>query len=670
AELLAGCPQLKVLATSRAPLRLRAERELAVPPLPLAAPAPGLVTAGASNPAALGPAVELFVERASTRGAQLSRGAEELAACAEICLLLDGLPLAIELAAARSTIFAPPELLARLRSSEHGVALGLLRGGPRDLPARQQTLQATIAWSYGLLEPAARRLLARLSAFAGGFTVEAAEAVCGEAPDPAAPPVIDLLADLVEQSLARRREEPAGETRFHLLETVRAFARGALEASGEGEAARLSHAHHMLALARQLAPAARYVVAPAPPPRLERELDNLRAALAWCLKGGDPPLGLNLAVRLTWFWDVRRHWREGYGWLVSGLAACGAAAAGAPEMDGLLIRARQGAAWLAHRFGDMVAAEAHTATAMALAEALGDRAALGRSLCDRAIFGFLESADLTAAAALLGRSLGIFRDQGDQTEIAQVLMAWSDLANSAGDYAQALELSKASVETARATGDPDLLVSALDQLALAHLGRDEYDQAIAVSEEGLAIIRGLDGGAALPGFSYVHEQVALRKGDYGVAVACAEQILTFWRDLGDPLMQGYALDDLARAVAMLGDRERAQRLYGESIKWLLAVGDRTGVLYRLQGLAALDLAQGYAERAARLCGALEALLAEARHELIAPYRQEHEQSLAALSAQLGPEAMAAAMDAGRRLTLEQAVGEALAPARPTPWYSA
>jgi non-specific serine/threonine protein kinase len=317
ARLLAASPGVTVLATSREVLRLSGEHVVAVPPLALpdpTAPAiPERVTAA--------PAERLFCERARAADAAFALTAENAAAVAAVCARLDGLPLALELAAARVRLLPPRELLERLDPR-----LPLLTGGPRDAPARQQTLRAALAWSDALLTRDEQALFRRLGVFAGGGTLEAAEAVCAGGTGDEAIAVLDGAASLLDKSLLRREDGPGGEPRLGMLETVGEYARERLEASGEAEAVRRRHAAYFTGLAERAAPELHGPRQREWIDRLERERDNLRAALRWAVPPpGAPPapdrgpaaagLGLRLGLALFWFWFVRGPRREGLDWL-------------------------------------------------------------------------------------------------------------------------------------------------------------------------------------------------------------------------------------------------------------------------------------------------------------------------------------------------------------------
>jgi predicted ATPase/DNA-binding SARP family transcriptional activator len=310
-ELLASCPRLKLLVTSRAPLRIRGEQELPVAPLAL----PDL--AHLPDPQALSryAAVELFIQRAVSVQPDFRVTSENAPALAAICSRLEGLPLAIELAAARIKLLSPQGILDRL-----GSRLALLTWGPRDLPARQQTMRHTIAWSYDLLSAEERRLFRRLAIFAGGCTLEAAETVCNVSGD-SAPAVLDGMAALVEQSLLRQDERAEGQPYFTMLETIREYGLEQLVTSGELADVQRRYTSYYVAMAETAEPELRGPHQVAWLDRLEREHDNLRAALARCLAtAGQAELGLRLAARLGWFWYLHGHLSEGRRWLQQALA--------------------------------------------------------------------------------------------------------------------------------------------------------------------------------------------------------------------------------------------------------------------------------------------------------------------------------------------------------------
>jgi predicted ATPase len=372
-ELLEASAGLKVLVTSRAALHVRGEHELAVPPLTLPDP-----ERHRSAKAVLRyPSAALFVERAAAIRPDLALTDETAPAVAEICGRLDGLPLAIELAAARIRLLTPQAMLLRLDRR-----LPLLTGGPRDLPARQRTLRDAIGWSHDLLRADERRLFRRLAAFAGGWTLAAAAAVAGDQAEsvlaPPSPPVLpptpdleilDALASLVDKSLVRPDEPADGESRFFMLATIREYATEQLEANGEGQAIRRRHAAYYLALAEAAEPEFTGPKQGTWLARLDREHANLRAALHWLRQDGDGEWqGLRLSAALWRFWWLRSHFAEGRAHLRTFLALAGTAAPAA-----LRAKALHALGELAFRQGDRLEAHGPLEAGLALCEQAGDR---------------------------------------------------------------------------------------------------------------------------------------------------------------------------------------------------------------------------------------------------------------------------------------------------------
>src|SRR5205085_5268538 len=367
AELLATCRRLKVLVTSRAALHVRGEHEFPVQPLALP---------DATRPSDLTllsqvAAVALFLQCAQGVRADFALTAGNASTVAAICTRVDGLPLALELAAAHCKLLAPQALLRRL-----GSRLGLLTGGARDLPARQQTLRATLAWSYDLLEASERALFRRLAVFVGGCTLEAAEAV-GNAPGHQ--DVVEGLASLVDKNLLRLEEQAQGEPRFGMLETIREYAWERLEASGVAEEVRRRHAVYYLELAEAAQPGMRVAEQGVWFERLERELNNLRGALGWAQEAGEAEIGLRLAGALWWVWKRLGYLSEGRNWS-EGLLALQESCARSSGATAIRANALRAAGRLALRQGDYGRAVALFEQRLALHRELGDKWGVAESL--------------------------------------------------------------------------------------------------------------------------------------------------------------------------------------------------------------------------------------------------------------------------------------------------
>ncbi|HEX9371769.1 MAG TPA: tetratricopeptide repeat protein, partial [Roseiflexaceae bacterium] len=474
AELLAACPRLIILTTSRAVLHLRGEHEFAVPPLAL----PDLADLPPLDELARVAAVDLFVRCAQAVRPDFALTSASAPAVAEICHRLDGLPLAIELAAARIRLFSPAALLARL-GRPRGSPLQVLTGGPRDLPARQQTLRAAIAWSYDLLGEAEQRLFARLGVFVCGLTLEAAEAVCGIA-DRRLPiaddgdqstiynlqsTILDGLSALIDQSLLRQEAPDEAEPRVEMLETIREYALERLEAGGEAAEIRRRHARYFLALAERAERELWGSRQAAWLRRLDAENGNLRAALAWSQsEAGDVEIGLPLAGALWYYWALRSRYCEGRQWLEDALARSGGAATPARA------QALNGAGRLAEKQGYSTRAQALLEEALSLHRAHGDAEGvaiallyLGRTARDRG--------DYQRAEAIEQESLDLFRDQGSAWGVRWALFSLGDAALDQADAARAAELFEESLALCRASGDRNGTT-----VSLMNLGRVAYAQ--------------------------------------------------------------------------------------------------------------------------------------------------------------------------------------------------
>jgi predicted ATPase/DNA-binding CsgD family transcriptional regulator len=486
ADLLAACPKLNVLVTSRAVLHLSGEHEMPVPPLELPDPQRPV------DPASLAQyeAVSLFVQRAQAARPDFAVTAATAPAIAELCARLDGLPLAIELAAARVKLLSPQALLARL-----GRRLTLLTGGPRDLPARQQTLRSTMDWSYDLLEPAERALFARLAVFVGGCSLDAVERVAScelrVASDPSPHSLLathdsplDLLDSLLSKSLLRRAEGPDGEPRFEMLETIREYAAERFEAGDDAEAVRRAHAAYFLALAEEAAPALTGPDQGAWLARLERDHDNLRAALAWAVERDDADIGLRLVAALGQFWETRSHLTEGQGWLERALASWPAAPT--PERAAALTSAGN----IAYLRGEYGRSAAFHDESLTLRRAVHDRAGIAQSLHNLGRVAHYQG-DFERAAALYEEGLAIRRALGDKPGVAMSLNGAGVLARNRGDLARSRALYEESLALFRELGDARGIGLVLNNLARVARDLEAWDEAAALCTESLALFQDL-----------------------------------------------------------------------------------------------------------------------------------------------------------------------------------
>ncbi len=529
ASLLGSSPGLSVLVTSRTRLRLRGEREYPLTPLPL----PDSRQAAPLNRLTQYAAVALFIERAQAAQPTFAVSAANAPAIAEICARLDGLPLAIELAAVRVKLLPPPAMLARLSRQ-----LTLLTGGARDLEERQQTMRATLAWSAALLTSAEQTLFQRLAVFVGGCTLEAAEAVCA-APDGAAPLEVDLLEGLntlVDHSLVQQREED-DEPRFGMLQVIREYALERLESSGEADALRRAHAAYFLTLAEL---ADQGMVGPqegAWLERLEAEHDNLRAALGWAREQREVETGLRLVAALRGFWWGHGHLREGREW-VEGLLAQ-TAGEGFEIEDGALhteggvadatslalaqVRARAllTGGTMSVWQGDAAVAGRWLAAAAALAKSVGDPHTAAEALNERGILAAHQGA-WEQAVAYYEESLALWRPLGNEWGIGLALNNLGDVAIHLGDLERATTALAEALERSRAVADQGMVAFCLLNLGWVARLRGAVAQAEGLQREALALA---------------------------------------W-ELGDPLRCAAALEQLASTAGAAGQGARAARLLG------------------------------------------------------------------------------------------------------------
>ena len=525
ADLLATCPRVRVLATSRAPLHLRGEREHPVSPLPL----PDLALPPTAETLSRAAAAELFLRRVMDIRPTFTLTDDNAPAIAAICRRLDGLPLAIELAAARGKLLAPQALLARLERR-----LPLLTGGARDLPARQQTLRGAIAWSYDLLPAAEQALFRRLAVFRGGCTIDAAETVCGAA-GPLALDPIDGLASLIDKNLALQTEMAGGEPRVTMLETIREFGLECLAQHGEADATGDAHARYFLTLAeetraRLTGPDHRDWLE-----RLEWEHDNCRAALQWLRERQAVDQGLRLGRALSRFWFLRSHLTEGRAQLEAFLAL--PATTGPTQTRA---RALQALGQLVYRQGNYPAARAALEESLAIVRALGDRPGAAATLRELGRLA-LDQGEFPAAGPLLRDSLALQRDLNDTYGIAWSLNCLGQLAFFQGDDQTAEARLTECLDLFRRLGDQWGIGPTM--FFLGHIACDRGDYAAArahliESLNTVAISRHWVTAFVLQGLAHV----AAARGQAARALRLAGAAEALRRVIASPLAPAWAAD--------------------------------------------------------------------------------------------------------------------------------
>jgi tetratricopeptide (TPR) repeat protein/DNA-binding CsgD family transcriptional regulator len=521
---------------------------------------------------------------------------------------LDGLPLAIELAAGRSKLFSPQALLPRLQSR-----LTLLVGGARDLPLRQQTLRGTIAWSYNLLEEDEKRLFRRLAVFVGGCTLEAVEAIC-TAHKTLEEDMLDVVARLVDKSLLRQEAQFDGEPRLLMLETLREYGLERLAASGEEDTMRRKHTTFFLALAEESEPKLRSNEQSSWYSRLEIEHDNLRAALRWTLEDQQAELALRLGGVLFRFWRYRNHVREGRSWLEQVLLQPGAQAHSIARAKAL-----RGAGLLAISQGDFPEAHRLLEESVSIGREVGapGKRDLGVALALLGQVALLQGKP-SAACDLSAESVRLFQEVGEHWGLARSLCYLGKAMTELGDSGAARPLLEESVKMFRVTGDRQLLVQSLNALGL----------------------------------------VALRREDYAGAHSLFEEALSVARETGAEQHLAEALTHLGTLALRMSDYQQSAALYQQSLALNRVLGNRDGIAENLAGLAEVASLLGQPERAARLFGAVEALREVSNISLPPLRRAAYDHTVGGIRAQLDESAFGAAWSHGRAMLLEQVIAHA------------
>jgi predicted ATPase/Tfp pilus assembly protein PilF len=684
ADLLATSPHLKLLVTSRVVVRVRGEQEFPLRPLAL----PDLAALPPVEQLAQVPSVALLLARAQAVVPSFALTATNASALAAICHRLDGLPLALELAAVRLKLFSPQALLAQLEQRRLSLA-----DGAHDLPRRQQALRDTLAWSYDFLPSTEQALFRRLAAFVGGCPLEAVEPVCN-----AAGPLLDVfdgLATLLDHALLQREEVPrSGEVRLLMLETAREYALEQLQAHAEVTAMQRAHAHYYLRLVETAESELRGAQQQAWFAQLAREQENVRAALHWAQATGEVELGLRLGGAFYRFWYTRGSAAEGRQWLDTFIAQTSPEAPfRQTERWGCALNA---AGVLAAQQGDYEQAEQYHRADLTLCRQLGvptgiassltnlGRALVGQGHYAEAIALWEESLNLARAigserriattwhnlgylaykqgqyqraAQCYAESLAVRRCLGDRYGIVSTLVNWGQLACEQGEYAQAGVLLEEALAISRAAEWREDTAA-----ALAHLGRVAYAQgdlerAEAWCSESLAVVPEGSVGEFRPDALSVLGKVASQRGAYGQAAALQEESLAVRRRMRDHVGVTEALADLGRLALVQGMPTGAERLYLEAFEIYQALGTKHHLARCLEGLAGLAAAQGQAEQAARLLGVASALREEVGAPLPPIERASVERLLDETRLALGLDDFSTAWTAGRTLRLEELLPE-------------
>lgn len=684
AGLLTAAPGLTVLVTSRAVLRISGEQEYPVPALGVPDPQQLPEIAALSRYGA----VELFVQRARATMPDFELTIANAAPIAEICVRLDGLPLAIELAAGRSRLFGPHALLARLDNR-----LQFLTGGARDLPERHQTIRNTIAWSYRLLDDAQQQLFRRLAVFASGCAIAAVETVCQANGDTR----IDALAGLsmlVEQSLVRPVGDGDGELRFTMLETIREYAVEQLVASGEELALRRVHAYYYLTLAETAEPALRGPDLLGRLERLEMEHDNLRAALAWSLADtGDAELGVRLAAALGRFWFLKGHFLDLERWSARAIARIATVPAAMRET--LYAKVLLSRAFCAYQVRDLTLAAALGAESLAHYEAVGDRwgsvisrifigieraredcedvrvqlehcVALAREVGDPWLIAFaLEMLAWDAyddkdpqLVPLYEESLMLARKVADPWLIAQILRGIGYEAGAQGNYPQATALFEECLALCENLGARRIMTWTLAGLELALIHQGEYAAARRRNAERERLEQELGNRSGVQATRWFRGRLDLLQGRLAEARACFEEYLGFARDTDYTQGIILALCSLGQVTLAQGQQAQAAQRFAQSMRLCCVHGMWRDAIQSLEGVAVIASATD-PKRAARLFGAAAGQRDEHGSLFIPVIPAQYDWALATMHAKLDDATFAVEWTEGRAMTLEQAIAYAL-----------
>lgn len=583
-SILAACPTLKVLVTSRACLRIYGEQEFLVTPL---------------EPSS---AVQLFVQRATAVRPNFAITAANSSAVGEICSRVDGLPLAIELAAARTKILSPAAILDRLQSP-----FELLTGGALDLPERQQTLRNTIAWSHGLLNEEEQKLFRRFSIFSGGSTLEGAEAVCNTGRDLGID-LFDGLSSLVDKNLVQRMDRPDAESRFTMLETIREYALEHLASSDEERLVRRAHAAYCLVLAEEGNPELSEAERGLWLARCDLEIDNFRSALDYLFKNHELEWGLRLSMALFRFWDMREHLIEGRARLEQILELAGSRHSAQRAKIAIFLGA------LSTAQGDFPAAEQFLEKSLSWYEGLGDRWGIAASLNALGI-SRRDRGDYVAAQRYLERSLACWRTLPDHLATARCLHNLANVVRVRGDYARAQRTLREATEIFEEIGD-------------------RSGAAWSLNQQG---------------------DLAREQGHADVARDLYQRALSSFRQAGDPWGSARSLSDLGYIQCEQGDYESAHAAYREALEMFAHLSSKRGMARALEGFACLAAARGEAKRALTLASAA----AHLRRRISAPLPQAEQPKLdhnvSSAWKVLGEEGGKAAWAKGAAMSIDSAV---------------
>ncbi len=642
-QLLSACPHLQILATSREPIGLTGEVVWRVPSLAL----PDMDAEHLPPDRLMHyDAISLFVQRAVMISTHWEL-ADNVSAVTRICARLDGIALAIELAAVRLRVLSVEQIAARLDDR-----FQLLTDGSRTALPRHQTLRATMDWSYSFLSDGERRVFQRLSVFAGGWTLEAAEQIASDDRSSVRQSdVLDRLTQLVDKSLVAV-EKQAGEVRYRMLETIREYAREKLIATGEVGAARDRHLAYFVQFAERIAPQLHGAQQKFWLNQIEAEHDDLRTALGWSIERDhasttDKQLGLRLAVALGDFWDRRNYWKEGHDWLDRALDT---------QAGDIRLRAQAHYSMgrLERLLGDLTNARAHIKESLRLFQTLENPSGIALARLEQASLMEYQR-DFASAQSAAEESLRQFQSIGDVHGMADSFHRLGHVLLGQCDSRRALAHFDESRQLFQTSGDKLWMGILLDDLARVAHQEGDHPLARTLGEEALVIENELGYKFGRVATLWLLGELAHLENDYQGAEALYEASLTLARELDSKSLIAAVLPNVGYMMLHRSDYRRARQQFQEGLEYTRDQHDEDGIVHYLAGMAGVANDQGQLERAAQLFGTVETQLASKGYGLSPACRMEYERDTASVRAALGEETFNTLQAAGRALTLEQAI---------------
>jgi len=632
------CPDVKIVATSRRSLRISGEQEYTLAPL---------TVPSADTDLEASPAVALFIQRAHMVNPMINFDARAVETVAEICRRLDGLPLAIELAASRVKALSPTALLKQLDNR-----LRLLTSGPRDAPVRQQTIRAAIGWSYDILAPEEQSLFRRLAVFSGGFTLESTEALVERSGfDTANTVVLDLIASLVDHSLIQTMGEESNGPRWTMLETIREFGIEQLREHGERDAVQEAHAEVQAALSA----GAEFGLYDAEQTiwirRLSDEQNNIRAALTWAIDHAMRDVALRIAGPIWRYWSFRHMGLEGRTWLANVLAIPGDAN---PVAHGLALR---GAGCLAEDIGDYPTAQRYHEQARAIWEEISDRHRLSRTIDDLGNVAH-DQGEFETAIALHTRAYELAKESGYRRGITRSLSNLGATSYLQGDLATARERWQATLDSGT-IDDPISRAMVLNNIGVACLQLGDLDQATNFLDQALAIHRVIGTQSTTADVFINLSDVAIRRGQFEQSRSYFEEAIELYRQADDPKGLHNAHFSLGGIEIDRGNIREALGAFAESLRFADRANNRLGMADAFDQIASIAIDFDRVEEAAVLAGSARAVRDEMKSVPLPNLQQFNETFIAKLRRSLGEERLKAATQSGEQIPARQATARAL-----------